>query len=140
MKGLLLVGIFLMTGLLFFGVACQNKKGPQTATGLNRIHYDFDRASIRPDMIKVMDGNAQYLKNHKDLKVMIEGHCDERGTNEYNIALGDRRSETAQSYLESKGISDKRLKTISYGEERPLERGHNEAAWYMNRRAEFIRD
>lgn len=121
-------------------VACQNKKGPATASGLNRVHFDFDSASIQPDMIKVINGNADYLQKHKNLKVMIEGHCDERGTNEYNIALGDRRAQTAHDYLTAKGISAGRLKTVSYGEEKPLEKGYGEAAWYMNRRAEFVRD
>ncbi len=134
-----ILGIGILT-IMLGGVGCQNKKGPSTASGLNRIHFDFDRASIRPDMIRVMDGNSHYLKSHKNLKVMIEGHCDERGTNEYNIALGDRRAQTAYDYLTAKGISPSRLKTVSYGEEKPLEKGSSEAAWYRNRRAEFVRD
>ncbi len=125
--------------LLVSGVACQNKKGPSTISGLNRVHFDFDSASLRPDMIKVMDANAQYLKKHDDLKIVVEGNCDERGTNEYNIALGDRRAATAEKYLINKGISSKRIKTVSYGEERPLDKGHDEAAWYKNRRDEFVR-
>src|SRR5919109_1258307 len=92
-------------GLLFTGAACQNKKGPQTASGLNRVHFDFDRASIRPDMVKVLDGNSRYLQKHKNLKVVVEGHCDERGTNEYNLALGDRRAQSAVDYLVNRGVN-----------------------------------
>jgi len=135
-----ILGFFLLAVLSLSNIACQNKGGPKTASGLNRIHYDFDRASIKPDMIGVMDSNASYLKNHKKLSVVVEGHCDERGTNEYNIALGERRAQSAYDYLTSKGVSSSRLKTMSYGEEKPLESGHSESDWYMNRRAEFVKD
>lgn len=119
--------------------ACQGKRGASTASGLNRVHFDTDRASIRPDMAKVLDANASYLKSHPKLKVTVEGNCDERGTNEYNLALGERRADAAKDYLTNRGVSDSRLKTVSYGEEHPLQKGHNEAAWYMNRRDDFTR-
>lgn len=119
--------------------ACQ-KKSAVSANGLNRVHFDFDSSSLNPDMVRVLDGNAGYLKKHPSTKAVIEGHCDERGTNEYNLALGDRRATSTQGYLINKGVSMGRLRTVSYGEEKPIEKGHNEASWYMNRRADFIRD
>lgn len=123
---------------LFATVACQKKTA--STSGLTRVHFDFDSASLKPDMVKVMDGNAGYLKKHANIKVVVEGHSDERGTNEYNLALGDRRANATKGYLVNKGVSTNRLRTVSYGEEKPLEKGHNEAAWYMNRRADFTRD
>lgn len=129
---IVLVVAFVVTG-------CQGKRGAKTATGLNRVHFDFDRSSIKPDMVKTMDANASYIKAHKKLNVTVEGHCDERGTNEYNLALGDRRAQAAKTYLENKGVNQNRLKSVSYGEEKPLQKGSNESSWYMNRRAEFVR-
>ena len=131
----LLTVIFAMA----FAVACQGKKGPETAQGLSRVQFDFDSAAVRPDMIPVLEGNAGYLDKHPSVSLVIEGHCDERGTNEYNLALGDERAASVQNYLSSEGISTQRLRTVSYGEERPLESGHDESAWYQNRRAEFVR-
>ena len=132
-----LVALLAVTGL---NTGCQNKKGAATATGLKRVHFDFDSASIRGDMAKALDANAGYLKKHKDLKVTIEGNCDERGTNEYNLALGDRRANSVERYLTNKGIGNNRLKTVSYGEERPVCGKHNEPCWWENRRADFIAD
>lgn len=134
-----LIAILAVTTVLFSATGCQNKKGPESVRGLNRIHFDFDSASISSDMSKTMDNNALYLKKHDSLRVIIEGHCDERGTNEYNLALGDRRANSAKDFLTRKGIDSDRIRTVSYGEERPLESGHDEAAWYMNRRADFVR-
>jgi peptidoglycan-associated lipoprotein len=105
---------------------------------LKPIHFDFDKADIRSDAQQTMNGNAGRMREHGSLKVRIEGHCDERGTVEYNLALGDRRARAARDYLVSAGIPAQRLRTISYGKERPLDPGHNESAWSVNRRAEFI--
>lgn len=134
-----ILSLVAVVGLLFTVAGCQNKKAPETVASLNTIHFDFDRSAIRPDMVPVLDGNTRYLKKHPSVNIVVEGHCDERGTNEYNLALGDRRANSTKSYLVRQGLSSDRLRTVSYGEERPLEYGHNEAAWYMNRRAEFVR-
>ncbi len=102
------------------------------------IHFDFDRYDLRADAIAVLDEKAAFLKTNPDMKVQIEGHCDERGTIEYNIALGERRARSAQDYLVDVGIAKDRIVTISYGKERPLDPGHNEDAWAKNRRDHFI--
>ena len=120
--------------------SCQGKIAPETSSGLNRVHFDFDSASIDPQMADALDGNARYLKKHKSVSVVIEGHCDQRGTNEYNLALGDRRATATEKYLSVKGVDSSRLKTVSYGEERPVDERQNESGWYLNRRAEFVRE
>jgi len=133
------VVLFLSVAVLAMGTACQNKKGPGTVSGLKRVHFDFDSASIKPDMVAVLDANAKYLTKNKSLNIIVEGHCDERGTNEYNMALGDRRATTTKNYLIRQGVATDRLRVVSFGEEQPLEGGHSEASWYMNRRAEFVK-
>ena len=105
---------------------------------LKPIHFDFDKADIRSDAQETMNADAGRMREHGSLKVRIEGHCDERGTVEYNLALGDRRARAARDYLVSVGIPAQRLRTISFGKERPLDPGHTESAWSVNRRAEFI--
>lgn len=126
---------------LVCGSGCQGKRDAESSAklSLKRVHFDFDQATLRPDMVEILDNNTMYLKDHPSVNVVIEGHCDERGTNEYNLALGDSRSATGKKYLTSKGISPARIRIISYGEEKPLDNEHNEAAWYNNRRAEFVR-
>lgn len=104
------------------------------------IHFDFDSSVLRADAQEILMRKADWLRNNPAAGVIIEGHCDERGTNEYNLALGDRRAESARSFLLDLGIAGSRLTTISYGEERPLDPGHNEAAWDKNRRAHFVLD
>lgn len=104
---------------------------------LRTVYFDFDSADIRPEIRSTLQRNAEWLRRHPRVKVVIEGHCDERGTEEYNMALGQRRAEAVKSYLVSLGISSNRLSTISYGEERPADPGHNETAWAKNRRVEF---
>jgi peptidoglycan-associated lipoprotein len=104
---------------------------------LRAIHFDFDKYAIRPGDAKILDANAEWLKSNPDSLVLIEGHCDERGTNEYNMALGDRRAKATMNYLLSRGVQSARMSTISYGEERPLCTEHNEACWSQNRRAEL---
>jgi len=105
---------------------------------LQTIHFDFDKYDLRADALAALEANARWLKDHAEFNVVIEGHCDERGTNEYNMALGDRRANAARNYLIDSGIDAARLRTISYGEERPVAEGHDEAAWARNRRAEFV--
>ena len=105
---------------------------------LGTIYFDYDRALVRDDARAVLDGNAAWLKKFKTAKIMVEGHCDERGTEEYNLALGEKRAKAAQDYLLSTGISADRLKIISYGKSQPINPGHDESAWQMNRRAQFL--
>ncbi len=105
---------------------------------LKDIHFDFDKYNIRPGDAEILNENAALLKKYPKVKVQIEGHCDERGTTEYNLALGERRANSTKKYLISLGISATRISTISYGKERPLDTGHNEEAWAKNRRAHFI--
>ncbi|MDO8518658.1 MAG: OmpA family protein [Deltaproteobacteria bacterium] len=133
-KGILLAALCLLTA----SVGCA-KRGPATARTLNRVHFDLESASIGPDMFPVMKANSSYLKKHKINRIVVEGHCDERGTNEFNLALGDERANAAKDYLASQGFDGDSIRTVSYGEERPVDLGHDEAAWYMNRRAEFLR-
>jgi len=102
------------------------------------IHFDFDKSDIRPDAARILDGNIDWLKSHPDAAILIEGHCDERGTNEYNIALGDRRATATMKYLTARGVPAGRITTISYGEERPVCTAHGEACWANNRRAHFL--
>jgi len=102
------------------------------------ISFDFDKYDLRTDARGVLDRKASFLNQNSSVRVQIEGHCDERGTNEYNLALGERRANAAKQYLTTAGISAARLSTISYGKERPLDLGHDEAAWARNRRAHFV--
>ncbi|MFQ6037156.1 MAG: peptidoglycan-associated lipoprotein Pal [Candidatus Aminicenantales bacterium] len=104
---------------------------------LQMIHFDFDKYYIRDDMKPILEKNAAWLKKWKTVQVLIEGHCDERGTEEYNLALGEKRAKSTFDYLVSLGISPSRLKTISYGKSQPLDPRHNEEAWFKNRRAQF---
>lgn len=113
--------------------------GPgETAVFNKKIYFDFDRFDLTTDAIGALNELAAFLKANADLKVSIEGNCDERGTNEYNLALGERRAKAAYDYLATQGIDAARLSTVSYGEERPADPGHNEEAWAKNRRDEFV--
>ena len=105
---------------------------------LKDIHFDFDRYDILPEDAQILKENAALLMNYPKVKIQVEGHCDERGTNEYNLALGERRANAAKKYLVSLGISADRISSISYGEEKPLDTGHNEEAWAKNRRGHFV--
>jgi len=105
---------------------------------LKDIHFDFDKYDIRPGDAALLKENAALLNKYPNVKVQVEGHCDERGTVEYNLALGERRANHAKNYLVSLGISPARISTISYGKEKPLDPGHNEDAWAKNRRAHTV--
>ncbi|MCC7201156.1 MAG: peptidoglycan-associated lipoprotein Pal [Nitrospirae bacterium] len=102
------------------------------------IYFDFDMYSIRDDSRSILQTNASVIKNRKAKKVVIEGHCDDRGTNEYNLALGERRAQSAKRYLLALGVSPSNLSTISYGEEKPFCTEQNEECWQQNRRAHFV--
>jgi peptidoglycan-associated lipoprotein len=105
---------------------------------LKPIYFDFDKYDIRPGDAKILDANAQWLKSNDNQLVLIEGHCDERGTNEYNLALGERRAKSTMNYLVSQGVQASRITIISYGEERPVCTQKNEECWSKNRRAQFL--
>ena len=102
------------------------------------VYFDFDSSALTNMARNVLSRKAEYLRINADASVIIEGHCDERGTSAYNIALGDRRAESAKAYLIDLGIDATQLSTISYGEERPVDMGQNEEAWAKNRRAHFV--
>ena len=101
------------------------------------IYFDFDKYDLKPEARERLSKNADFLKKNAGFLVEIQGHCDERGTNDYNIALADRRANAAREYLVTLGIPAPRLKTVSYGEERPVCNDHNESCWWRNRRGEF---
>jgi peptidoglycan-associated lipoprotein len=105
---------------------------------LKAIHFDFDKSNIRAEDASILDTNAEWLKAREDMLVIIEGHCDERGTNEHNLALGERRAQAAMQYLVDKGIQAGRISIVSYGEERPLCTDQTEQCWSENRRAQFV--
>jgi len=110
---------------------------PEEKEVFGMIFFDFDKSDIRPDARPVLKKIASYLKAHPEVNIVIEGHCDERGTEEYNMALGERRALSARRYLVALGIAPHRMGTVSYGESRPIDPGHNEAAWAKNRNCQF---
>lgn len=108
------------------------------SSDLQTVYFDFDSYRITADGKSALKANADYMKSNPTAEVQIEGHCDERGTTEYNLALGERRANAARKYLTGLGIAKKRISTISYGKERPQDPGHDESAWSKNRRAAFV--
>jgi peptidoglycan-associated lipoprotein len=105
---------------------------------LKDIHFDLDRYDIQPGDARILGANATWLKAHRDDLMLIKGHCDERGTNEYNLALGERRAKATMSYLAGRGVKVSRITLMSYSRERPICIEHNEACWARNRRAHFL--
>jgi len=105
---------------------------------LKPAFFDYDKADIRGDSRDVLATNATWLKKYSSVQFTIEGHADERGTAQYNLALGDRRANAAKDYLVSLGVDASRIKTVSYGKERPFATGHDEDSWQKNRRAHFV--
>ena len=104
---------------------------------LAMIHFDYDKYFIREDAKPTLSANAAWLNKFKSVRILIEGHCDDRGTEDYNLALGEKRAKSAYDYLLSLGIAAERLQTISYGKSQPLDPGQNEISWQRNRRAQF---
>jgi peptidoglycan-associated lipoprotein len=102
------------------------------------INFDFDKYNLKPEAQEILKKGAPAYLKYRDYKLVVEGHCDERGTAEYNLALGEKRATEAAKYLADLGIDKERIKTISYGKEMPLDKGHDEAAWAKNRRAHFV--
>lgn len=133
--------------------AGEEKKPPKTApkeeavvakaapglkdSALKTIYFDYDKSNIKDDAKTTLDNNFDHMTKNGGLKVVIVGHCDERGTSEYNLALGDRRANSTKTYLVNRGITSDRMETLSKGKEEPADPGHNEDAWAKNRRAEF---
>ena len=116
--------------------------GPQAGTQEDlvvnvgdRVFFDFDKFSLKPEARATLEKQSAWLKKYPSVTVVIEGHCDERGTREYNLALGERRANSAKDYLVTLGINPSRIKTISYGEERPVALGSSEKSWSQNRRS-----
>jgi peptidoglycan-associated lipoprotein len=105
---------------------------------LEDVHFDYDRAELSDQARAILEKHALWLQNHRAAKVVVEGHCDERGTVDYNLALGDKRARVAREYLVSLGVAGDRLQTVSYGKEKPLDPASNEQAWARNRRAHFV--
>ena len=109
-----------------------NKEQP-----LAMIHFDYDKYFVREDAKPVLDKNASWLNKFRTVKILVEGHCDERGTEDYNLALGEKRAKSTFDYLTSLGVTPDRMKIISYGTSQPLVSGHDEPSWQKNRRAQF---
>lgn len=105
---------------------------------LTTIHFDFDKFNLRPDARDIMAQNADAMSKKTSAVIKIEGHCDERGSEAYNMALGEKRAATARDYLVNYGVNKDKISIISYGKSRPVDTGHNEEAWAKNRRADFI--
>jgi peptidoglycan-associated lipoprotein len=151
MKSMKKLTMLLLTGLLVLPLAtgCGSKKkaygvGETTYNSLkaaflgDHVYFDFDRYDIRSDGAAIIQAKAAFLQQYPSVQAEIQGHCDERGTEVYNMALGDRRARATYNYITSLGIAGNRLTTVSYGKERPLDPGSSEAAWARNRRAQFV--
>jgi peptidoglycan-associated lipoprotein len=111
---------------------------PPSVVEMQDINFDFDKYNIRGTDGVILKKNLDWFKANSGKKVKIEGNCDERGTVEYNLVLGQKRADSTKSYLKDLGIDDKLIETVSYGKERPIDPGHNEGAWAKNRRAHFV--
>lgn len=109
-----------------------------TAVSADRVYFDYDSAELRPDAQATLGEIGAWLVEHPNANVTIEGHCDERGTREYNLALGERRATAVANYLAAAGVGLSRMQTVSYGKERPAVDGSDESAWAQNRRAVFV--
>ena len=164
-KWMFLALVFVIPGLMF-SVSCQKKvvdatpepvaeekveekpvvkeetvvapKAPDMMVMQEDIYFEFDKSTLTPAAQDNLLRKAEWLRENSDTTITIEGHCDERGTNEYNLALGDRRAESSKAFLVDLGIDAARITTISFGEERPVDPRHNEEAWAKNRRAHFV--
>lgn len=102
------------------------------------FYFDFDRYVVKPRAQRLLAQHAEFLRTHSDRSVRLEGHADERGTRDYNLALGERRANAVRQYLTARGVRPGQIRSVSYGEERPVDPGHDEAAWARNRRVEMV--
>ena len=109
--------------------------GPDGRLLSRTFYFDYDKSILRPGDLAALEVHAQILRRNTDRSIVIEGHCDERGTREYNLALGERRADAVRSFLVNAGVSSRQIETVSYGEEQPEDPGHNDASWSRNRRA-----
>jgi len=116
------------------GLPSAQKEGEHLVTA----YFDWKSSTLTPDAQSALDQDVAILRSNPDVAVRIEGHCDERGSTQYNMALGQRRAEAARQWVTSKGIDGSRLSVVSYGKERPVDPGHDDAAWAKNRRVEFV--
>ncbi|MSR84090.1 MAG: peptidoglycan-associated lipoprotein Pal [Candidatus Latescibacteria bacterium] len=116
----------------------QAEAAARAARAYETTYFDYNQASIRDDQKAMLTQNANKLKTNADVKATLEGHCDERGTAEYNLALGQKRADSAKAFLTKAGVAADRVKTVSYGKEHPADAGHTEAAWAKNRRVEIV--
>lgn len=114
------------------------KETARAALSLSDVRFDFDRYDLRPDMLPVLAEHVRQLQENPRVRVRIEGHCDEMGTAEYNLALGERRANAVRQYLLRSGIAESRISTVSFGKEKPLDTRHTPEAWAKNRRAAFV--
>jgi peptidoglycan-associated lipoprotein len=119
------------------GMEAQKLQSEIQAFEATSIYFDFDKSEIKPEARTILDKKAAWLREHSEYRVQIQGNCDERGTTEYNLALGDRRAKAAMKFLNAMGIAADRISTISYGKERPVCTEHNEGCWSKNRRDDF---
>lgn len=110
----------------------------EIASQFGMVYFEFDSTQVNPGERSKVEAVAQYLNSHPSVGVIVEGHCDERGSNEYNLGLGERRALAVRAYLVNLGVDAARIQTKSFGEERPIALGHDEASWAQNRRAEFV--
>jgi peptidoglycan-associated lipoprotein len=144
MKTVKVLLVVLVVGVL---AACSSQKTKPPAKpaakgtaipAARTIYFDFDKSEVKEEGRVVVDSHSGYLKSNRGAKVVLEGHCDERGSREYNVGLGERRSQAVRRLMLFQGVSDAQLETVSYGEERPAVVGHNESAWSKNRRVEIV--
>ena len=117
------------------GTMASNQPGAPSARS---VYYDFDKSNLKPQDEKLIEANADYLRQHPGLKVRVEGNADERGSKEYNLALGQRRAEGVAKAMKLLGVNDQRIEAVSYGEEKPKAKGHDEQAWSQNRRSDIV--
>lgn len=111
---------------------------PQSPLAQRIVYFEFDSSTVRDDYLELIAAHARFLAEHSDLRMRLEGHTDERGTREYNVALGERRSLAVKSLVELQGVAAEQLETVSYGEELPIAFGHDEDSWAKNRRVEIV--
>ncbi len=131
------VGGVMGTDLYGEGLGARPDSLTEVASQFGMVYFDFDSAQVNPGERSKVEAVANYLRSNSAVGVIVEGHCDERGSNEYNLALGERRALAVRAYLVSLGVDAGRIQTKSFGEERPVAMGHDDASWSQNRRAEF---
>jgi peptidoglycan-associated lipoprotein len=125
-------------GLAAGGIHGSSLDDPNSVLSKHIVYFDFDQSDIKPEYRAILEAHAEYLADHPEATITLEGYADERGTREYNIALGDRRANAVEQLMTVLGASGQQIRTVSYGEERPAAQGHDEAAWSKNRRVQIV--